>query len=229
MANDSMKHPIIAIDGPAGSGKSTVAKALAKRLSYVHIDTGALYRAVAFLALDKGVSLADEAAVVDAAKDARFEFKQTPEGNHLHINGQNMNGPIRSEAVGLGASQVSAFPKVRALLLGLQRELGRKGGAVLEGRDIGTVVFPKAEVKIYLTASITTRAKRRANELEEKGQSVDLSEIEREMAKRDKQDTERAIAPLRQAPDARLVDTSNLSLEEVLLQLEAMVDHAVSN
>ncbi|MGZ3653684.1 MAG: (d)CMP kinase [Bdellovibrionota bacterium] len=218
-----MKKPIVAIDGPAGSGKSTVAKMLAKRLGYTHIDTGALYRGVALLALRAGVSPEDEAAVVASAKGAKFEFRSLPDGNLLHVNGENVHKEIRTEQVSKISSKVSAFPGVRALLLDFQRELGRGGGIVLEGRDIGTVVFPKAEVKIFLTASIEARAKRRSLELAAKGEVVDLDRVKLEMAQRDKQDSERPISPLKQADDAVLVDTSTLSIDSVLDRLESLV------
>ncbi len=218
-----MRKPIVAIDGPAGSGKSTVARMLAKRLQFVHIDTGALYRGVAYLALKKGVPLNDEAAVVAAAQGAKLEFRLLPDGNLLHIDGTCVHRDIRTEEVSRVSSQVSAYPGVRKLLLGLQRSLGQDGGIVLEGRDIGTVVFPAAEVKIFLTASIEARAKRRALELSAKGELVDLDRVKLEMAQRDKQDSERPISPLQQASDAVLVDTSTLSIESVLDRLELLV------
>lgn len=217
------KNPVVAIDGPAGSGKSTVAKMLAKRLSFVHIDTGALYRGVALLALRKKAELDNEAAVVAAARGAKLEFRQLPDGNLLHIDGENVHREIRTEQVSQVASKVSAFPGVRALLLELQRQLGANGGVVLEGRDIGTVVFPSAEVKVFLTANIDARAKRRALELSAKGTAVDLDRVKTEMAQRDKQDSERAVAPLVQAADAVLVDTSDLSIESVLDHLESLI------
>ena len=144
-----MKRPVVAIDGPAGSGKSTVAKMLARRLGFTHIDTGALYRAVALLALKAGAPSDDEAAVVRASRGAKLEFRKLDDGNLLHIDGICVQNEIRKENVGAMASRVSALPGVRALLLELQRELGRGGGVVLEGRDIGTVVFPDAEVKVF--------------------------------------------------------------------------------
>lgn len=218
-----MRKPIVAIDGPAGSGKSTVARMLARRLHFAHIDTGALYRAVALLALRAKAPLEDEAAVVAAARGAQLEFRQLPDGNLLHVNGECVHRQIRTEEVSRVSSRVSAYPGVRALLLELQRELGRGGGVVLEGRDIGTVVFPDAEAKIFLTASIEARARRRALELSSKGELVDFDRVTLEMAQRDKQDSERAISPLLQAPDAVVVDTSTLSIETVLDRLESLV------
>jgi cytidylate kinase len=220
------KGPIVAIDGPAGSGKSTVARQLARRLGFAHIDTGALYRGVAWLAKEKKVSLDDERAVVEAARPVRFEFRATERGNELFLDGQNVGREIRTEEVGLASSQVSAYPGVRALLLSLQRDLGQAGAVVLEGRDIGTVVFPGAEVKVFLTASLDDRARRRALELESRGQAVDLEQVKAEMIRRDRQDSERPIAPLRQAPDAIRVDTSGMSIESVLDRLESIVRNA---
>lgn len=215
--------PVVAIDGPAGSGKSTVAKLLAKRLSFTHIDTGALYRGVALLAKEKGVSLDSETEVVAAATGVRFEFLETGGENILHLDGRNVGVEIRTEDVGLASSKVSAYPGVRSLLLQLQRNLGEGGGVVLEGRDIGTVVFPRAEVKIFLTASLEARAKRRSDELAVKGQKASLETVKEEMAKRDFQDSTRAIAPLKMANDAVLVDTSTMSIESVLDRLESIV------
>ena len=198
------KGPVVAIDGPAGSGKSTVAKLLAKRLDFTHIDTGALYRGVALLAIERKADLGSEPEVVAAARGVKFEFLPMGDSNPLHLDGRNVGAEIRTEAVGLASSKVSAYPGVRALLLQLQRDLGAHGAVVLEGRDIGTVVFPQAEAKIFLTASLETRARRRAEELSAKGQAVDLAQVEADVARRDKQDSERAIAPLKQADDAIL-------------------------
>ena len=220
-----MKKPIVAIDGPAGSGKSTVARMLAKRLAFTHIDTGALYRGVALLALRAQADPHEERAVVAAAEHAKLEFRLLPDGNLLHVNGENVNKQIRTEQVSKLSSLVSAYPAVRALLLDFQRQLGAAGGVVLEGRDIGTVVFPNAEVKVFLTASLEARAKRRSIELAAKGEVVDLDRVKAEMTARDKQDAERPIAPLKQAHDAVLVDTSALSIESVLDRLESLVNN----
>ncbi len=220
------KPPIVAIDGPAGSGKSTLAKLLAKRLNFVHIDSGALYRGVAYLALQKKVSIAEEQSVLSCVGKTKFEFRWIDGANQLHLDGVNVGGQIRTEEVSAASSKVSAFPGVRALLLGLQRSLGDSGGVVMEGRDIGTVVFPQAEVKIFLTASLEARAQRRSAELQAKGQSVDFDLVMKEMAQRDKQDSERAIAPLKKAEDAKLVDTSGMSIDSVLDRLESIVRDA---
>jgi CMP/dCMP kinase len=217
------RKPVVAIDGPAGSGKSTVARKLARRLSFTHIDTGALYRGVALIALRAKIPLTDEVAIAAEVSRAKLEFRQLEEGNLLHINDENVSKLIRTEEISQASSKVSAFPKVRAILLGLQQELGRNGAVVLEGRDIGTVVFPNAEVKIFLTASIEARAKRRTVELSVKGLAVDIDRVLAEMAQRDKQDSERSISPLKQAPDAVVVDTSSMSIESVLDHLESIV------
>ena len=219
------KHskPIVAIDGPVGSGKSTVAKLLAKRLGFTHIDTGALYRGLALLALDNGADLNDEKSVLKKAEGVVFSFKNVGEANLLHIDGVNVGKLIRTEEVGLAASKVSQYPGVRARLLGLQRELGKNGGAVLEGRDIGTVVFPEAEVKIFLTASVNERARRRFEELEAKGESVAFEDVKSDLIRRDRQDSERAIAPLKKAADAIEVDTTGLTIDSVLDRLESLV------
>ena len=218
--------PVVAIDGPAGSGKSTIARQLAMRLGFTHIDTGALYRGIALVAMEKKVDLSSESAVVAAIQDVSLVFRIVPEGNILHINGRNVGPNIRLEEVGKAASLLSTYPGVRGFLLGLQRELGAKGNVVLEGRDIGTVVFPKAEVKIFLTASLEERTKRRAKELAEKGIATDENQLKIEIAQRDKQDSERLIAPLRCADDAVLVDTSGLTIDSVLDRLESLVRNA---
>ncbi|NUM87799.1 MAG: (d)CMP kinase [Bdellovibrionales bacterium] len=217
------KKPVVAIDGPAGSGKSTIARKLAARLGFTHIDTGALYRGVAYLALKAEADLNQEQAVVAAAQGARIEFRQLPEGNLLHINGRNVGWEIRTEDVGAAASKTSAYPAVRAMLLGIQKEMGRSGGVVLEGRDIGTVVFPKAEVKIFLTASIEERSRRRFEELKGKGIATSLEEVRKDMIHRDHQDSSRAVAPMRKADDAIELDTTGLAVESVLDRLESIV------
>jgi len=207
--------PIVAIDGPAGAGKSTVARQLARRLGFTIIDTGAIYRSVALAAQRAGVSWDDDpglARLLDAGLGLTFR------GERVLLRGEDVTEAIRTPEISRGASVVSARPVVRQKLLQLQRDLGRAAprGAVLEGRDIGTVVFPDADVKFFLTASDEARAQRRHAELAEKGLSVPLPEVLADQRRRDKDDTERAIAPLRAAADAVVVDTTGFDLEQVV-------------
>ena len=207
--------PIVAIDGPAGAGKSTVARQLARRLGFTIIDTGAIYRSVALAAQRAGVSWDDDpglARLLDAGLGLTFR------GERVLLRGEDVTEAIRTPEISRGASVVSARPVVRQKLLQLQRDLGRAAprGAVLEGRDIGTVVFPDADVKFFLTASDEARAQRRHAELAEKGQSVPLPEVLADQRRRDKDDTERAIAPLRAAADAVVVDTTGFDLGQVV-------------
>ncbi len=210
-----MTAPIVAIDGPAGAGKSTVARQLARRLGFTMIDTGAIYRAVALAARRADLDWEDDEGLrrlLDAGLGLSFRDER------VLLHGHDVTEAIRTPEISLGASVVSARPVVREKLLELQRELGRSApeGAVLEGRDIGTVVFPEAQVKFFLTASDEARAQRRFSELSEKGLSVGLSTVLSDQRRRDKDDTERAISPLKAAADAILVDTTGLDLEEVV-------------
>jgi CMP/dCMP kinase len=203
---------VIAIDGPVGSGKSTVARRVAERLGYLYLDTGAMYRAVGLLATEAGVPLDDEAAVLSAAAaELRFDGH-----GRLFAGDRDVTGLIRSLEMGAAASVVSALPGVRRLLVERQRELGSGADIVMEGRDIGTNVFPDAEIKVFLTARPEVRAARRAAELSAKGEEVDVSEVLEALVERDRRDSEREVAPLRKASDAVEVDTSALSLEEVV-------------
>ncbi|MCO5142694.1 MAG: (d)CMP kinase [Oligoflexia bacterium] len=218
-----VNDPIVAIDGPAGSGKSTIAKLLAKRLGFRHIDTGALYRAVALLSIESKVDLSSEIDVVRSAKGKIFSFVSNENENRLEVNNRNVSPLIRTEEVSRVASVVSAYPGVRHLLLDLQRSLGESGGVVLEGRDIGTVVFPNAEAKIFLTATVEERAHRRWQELMKKNSSTDLEEVKKDLIIRDAQDSNREHAPLKKAADAIEFDTTGLSIETVLDRLESIV------
>ena len=211
----------VAIDGPAGAGKSTIAKALAQRFSLIHVDTGAIYRAVALYFIHKGQNPADPAVVVPQLPDISVRMAFSEQGQRMLLQGQDVTGLIRTPEVSMGASAVSAIPEVRAFLLEQQRQLARENNVIMDGRDIGTVVLPDATVKIFLTASAEERARRRHLELQEKGTDSVYEEVLADVQQRDHQDATRASAPLRQAADAVLVDTSHLNFEQAV---EAMAD-----
>lgn len=212
--------PIIAMDGPAGAGKSTVAKEVAKRLGFVLVDTGALYRALAWTAKERGLNWNDGAAMGALAQTLNVRFEQALDGtNQVWVEDQDRSAEIRTPEISQGASIVSAHPAVRQALLDVQRNLGQQGGVVMEGRDIGTIIFPDAEYKFFVTAEPRIRAERRWKELQGKGVSKDLESIFKEMMERDDQDTQRMLAPLRSAKEAIRVDTTDLSIEEVVNQL----------
>ena len=206
----------IAIDGPAGAGKSTIAKTIAKKLEFIYVDTGAMYRAMALYFIRSPIDYTDEAAIDAACKDIRVSITYENGMQQVILNGENVTGQIRTEKVGNMASKTSAYPSVRAALLDLQRDLAKTADILMDGRDIGTNVLPDADLKIYLTASVEVRAKRRYDELIEKGQEADLAVIEEDIKKRDHQDMTRDIAPLKQAEDAVLVDSSGMTIEEVV-------------
>lgn len=217
------RPPVVAIDGPSGAGKSTTGKRLAQRLGFRYIDTGALYRAVALVAQDAGVPWEDEPRVAALVPGLPVRFSWQDGQNRIYLGELDETPRIRSEALGLGASVVSSLPAVRAGLLDLQRALGQSGGVVMDGRDIGTVVFPDAEVKIFLVADPHERARRRHLELEVKGTPVALEQVEADLEERDRRDTTRQTAPLRQAPDAIRVDTTGVTLDEVVEQIISLV------
>ena len=214
----------IAIDGPAGAGKSTIAKTIAKKLEFIYVDTGAMYRAMALYFIRHEIDPKNEEAINKACPDIHVSINYEDGVQQVLLNGENVNGLIRTEEVGNMASKVSAVPEVRAHLLNLQKELARTQDVVMDGRDIGTCVLPEADVKIFLTASVETRALRRYKELEEKGVSCDLEEIKKDIKERDERDCTRKIAPLRQAEDAVLIDSSDMTIEEVV---KAITDNIV--
>ena len=206
----------VAIDGPAGAGKSTIAKRVAKEKGYIYVDTGAMYRGLAIYFLNQGISPDEKERIVNACEHADVTSVYEDGRQQVYLNGVNITGRLREEAVGNMASKTSALPEVRAKLLELQRNLARTSDVIMDGRDIGTCVLPDADVKIYLTASTHTRAKRRYDELCEKGVSCDLKEIEKDIEERDHRDMTREIAPLKQAEDAILVDSSDMTIDEVV-------------
>lgn len=207
---------VIAIDGPSGAGKSTAARRLAERLGYIYIDTGAMYRAIGWKAKREGIDPADETKLADLCGRTEVTIKEDNNDPRFSVDGIDVTGEIRTPEMGMMASAVSKSPAVRARLLTLQRELGRGGGVVMDGRDIGTVVFPDADVKFYLEASAGERGKRRYLELKAKGMDVDRARITKEIEERDRQDSGRALAPLKKADDALLIDSSAMSIEDVL-------------
>jgi len=206
---------IIAIDGPSGAGKSTLAKRLAKELKFVYLDTGAMYRALALKALRQGIDLADDARLAELIAGTEIDLQETPGRLAILLDGEDVAAQIRSPEVSQMASKVSALGVVRARMLELQRAMGKRGSVVAEGRDIGTVIFPEAEVKVFLDASVCERAQRRYDELKAAGRVVDLEETRREIEERDKRDSERDLAPLRKADDAMLIDSSSVDADEV--------------
>lgn len=206
----------IAIDGPAGAGKSTIAKEIAKRLGWIYADTGAMYRAMALYFIRNNIKADDESAINGALDDIDISISYTENGQQVNLNGENVNPFIRTEQVSAMTSQVSAYPAVREKLVKLQRQLADEQNVVMDGRDIGTCVLPNAKVKIYLTASSAERARRRYLEYVEKGIESDINEIEKEIIERDNRDMSREVSPLKKADDAVLVDSSDMSIEEVI-------------
>lgn len=206
----------IAIDGPAGAGKSTIAKRLAKKLGFIYVDTGAMYRAMAYYFLQKKTDPSDETAIAAMCPDVDVTIAYEGNEQQVLLNGENVNGFIRTEEVGNMASSVSVYPVVRTKLVELQRQLAAKSDVIMDGRDIGTCVLPDAQVKIYLTASSATRAKRRFDELAAKGETCDLEQIEKDIIDRDYRDMHRETSPLKPAEDAVLVDSSEMNIDEVV-------------
>ena len=206
----------IAIDGPSGAGKSSLSRRLAAELGYIYVDTGAMYRTIGLHVLRSGADTEDEDAVAALLPGIRLEMRYVDGVQHMFLNGEDVSGLIRTEEVSMAASHVSAHPSVRAFLLDAQRALAKDNNVLMDGRDIGTTILPDADVKIYLTASSLTRAKRRYLELQEKGTVCNLDEIQKDIEERDQRDMNREISPLRQAEDAILVDSSDLTIQQVV-------------
>jgi len=216
----------IAIDGPAGAGKSTIAKMAAKKLDFIYVDTGAMYRAMALYFLRREIDAKDEKKIAEACEHINVTIAYQEGEQQVLLNGENVNAFIRTEEVSMMTSNTSKYPAVREKLLYLQRELAAANNVVMDGRDIGTCVLPDAELKIYLTASASERAKRRYLEQKERGVESDLAQIERDIIARDEQDMNREIAPLKQAEDAIYLDTSDMTIEEVVTKIVSLVQKA---
>ncbi|MDY5103476.1 MAG: (d)CMP kinase [Agathobacter sp.] len=217
----------IAIDGPAGAGKSTIAKRLAKELGYIYVDTGAMYRAMAYYFLKNHISAEDENRIAAACEHVDITIRYQDGEQQVILNGENVNGVIRNEEVGNMASSTSVYPVVRKKLVELQQQLAVKENVIMDGRDIGTVVLPNADVKIYLTASSKVRAKRRYDELTSKGEVCDLEQIEQDIIDRDYRDMNRETSPLKQADDAVLLDSSDLDIDGVVEKMKEIIKSRV--
>ncbi len=210
-----MKLPVITIDGPAGAGKSTVAKEVAKILGLTYLDTGAMYRALTLLALNSNVATDDENALYQLALETSIELKE----NNVYLNGEDITKEIRSPEVSAQVSYVAKQPLIREIMTKWQRELGKEGGIVLDGRDMGSVVYPEADLKIFLTASVEERVKRRLLELNQKGIKIEYDKLKQNIIERDKIDTEREVAPLKVPEGAHIIDSTGLSIDEVVQEI----------
>lgn len=220
----------VAIDGPAGAGKSTIAKLVAEEKGFIYVDTGAMYRGLAIHFLDRGIRAEETDKVIEACKDADVKIRYEEGVQQVFLNGTNITGRLRDEAVGQMTSKCSVIPEIRAKLLDLQRDLARTQDVIMDGRDIGTCVLPDAETKIYLTASPRVRALRRFKELEERGETCNLEEIEQDIRERDDRDMNREIAPLKQAEDAVCIDSSQMTIDQVVQAItEAAMARGLGN
>lgn len=214
----------IAIDGPAGAGKSTIAKKLAKELGYIYVDTGAMYRAMAYHFLQNNIASDNESEIAKSCKNVDVSISYIDGEQQVLLNGQNISNKIRNEEVGNMASATSVYPVVRTKLVELQRQLASKENVIMDGRDIGTVVLPNANVKIYLTASSKVRAKRRFDELTAKGEDCNFDDIEKDIIDRDYRDMHRETSPLKQADDAILLDTSDMDIDQVVSRIKEIIE-----
>lgn len=213
----------VAIDGPAGAGKSSIAKAVSKKLGFVYIDTGAMYRAVAVYAIENNIEIKEENFTEQILDKIDITIEYDEEGQRIFLCGKDVSKRIREADASVGASNVAVIPAVRLKLVAIQRELAKKTSVIMDGRDIGTYVLPDADVKIFLTASVEERARRRFLEMTEKGMEADFESVKRDIIYRDKNDSEREFAPLRQAEDAVLVDTSDMTIDEVIEKIYTMI------
>jgi len=222
----AMSNTIITIDGPVGSGKSTIGRLLAKRLGFVYLDTGAMYRVIALEARESGIDAADEAALAALCHEIKISFKQSEDQQLVFSSGRDVTGAIRTPEISMLASSISAVKSVRNALVALQREIGAHGGVVVDGRDAGTVIFPQARFKFYLDASVEIRAQRRYKEFIEKKINIDYNNLFLDIQKRDYDDSNRTIAPLKPAPGAVIIDTSSMTREDVLKAISLHIDLA---
>jgi cytidylate kinase len=222
MTDSQSRKLIIAIDGPAGAGKSTIASRLARKLGYVNLESGAMYRALALQAIEQDISFDDEAALVNLARSSRIHLEPTIGGNRVLLDGRDISARVRERDVTDAASRVSVHPRVREWMVARQREMGLQGGVVMEGRDIGTKVFPDADIKIFLDADPVVREQRRLDQHKIKGASA--KDIAEQLRERDRRDRSRAASPLVAAPDAVIIDSSSLSEDQVLQQIETLVE-----
>lgn len=221
---DKKEYVNIAIDGPAGAGKSTISRLLAGNFGYVYVDTGALYRSIGLSSLKNGVDTADEQGVVNLLSKISLELKFENGSQHVYLNGEDVSSLIRSPEVSMAASKVSSYPEVRGFLLGLQKDIASKNNVVMDGRDIGTVVLPNAKIKIFLTASPEDRAKRRYEEMLARGEKAEYEKVLADIIKRDKADSGRKIAPLKPADDAIKIDTTGFELEKSVQKITSVVE-----
>ncbi len=217
----------IAIDGPAGAGKSSVAKALAADYGYVYVDTGAMYRALAYKAINSGIAVKESCDIEKMLGDTLLDITYNEKGQRIILDGEDISDKIRTPQISMGASDISAIPYVRTWLLDMQKNLAKRNNCIMDGRDIGTTILPNADVKIFLTASVEERAERRYKELLEKGEQVSYEDIVEDVKKRDYNDSHRAVSPLKKADDAIEVDTTNLDIVQTIAAIKEIIDSRV--